>query len=319
MVSFHEEDIDAAREIGTRLYYDHKLEPVGDPRTFALDVKAGQVGGTTVGVLQYHSEIAFHVPSLDVAYAVAVSLSGVLNLRVGQSDVSVGNGSAAILSPSSVVHGTGWSAGTERLALLKFNSSAVESELGRVLARDIRGPIDIQPPFRVDVGDGASWWRMARLLVAGLSGPEDLSWNPLMASSLESALTRALLLASDHPYRDQLHERARPIQSTVIRRAIAVIEERAHLPLTVPELAEASGCSVRALQVGFQRWVGMSPGQYIRRVRMDRVHRELLAASPDTTTVAEVANRWGVPHLGRFAAEYRKVYGVTPMRTLRDR
>ena len=35
------------------------------------------------------------------------------------------------------------------------------------------------------------------------------------------------------------------------------------------------------------------------------------------STVAAIAHRWGFAHLGRFAAAHKKMYGVTPLQTLR--
>jgi AraC-like DNA-binding protein len=49
------------------------------------------------------------------------------------------------------------------------------------------------------------------------------------------------------------------------------------------------------------------------------VHLELRAADPATTTISQVAARWGFRHQGRFAAEYRRRYGVQPTDTLRRR
>uniref|UniRef100_UPI0034DAE5F1 helix-turn-helix transcriptional regulator n=1 Tax=Paractinoplanes polyasparticus TaxID=2856853 RepID=UPI0034DAE5F1 len=78
-----------------------------------------------------------------------------------------------------------------------------------------------------------------------------------------------------------------------------------------------TGVSERALQAGFQRYVGISPTTYLRQVRLDRVHEELRQADPDRTTVADVAQRWGFRHLGRFAGCYRARYGVSPSQTLK--
>ncbi|MFI7317109.1 helix-turn-helix domain-containing protein [Streptomyces venezuelae] len=59
--------------------------------------------------------------------------------------------------------------------------------------------------------------------------------------------------------------------------------------------------------------------QYLRRVRLDRTHRELRLAEPTTQTVTSVAYRWGFFHPGRFAADYRAAYGEPPSHTLRRR
>ncbi len=104
----------------------------------------------------------------------------------------------------------------------------------------------------------------------------------------------------------------------VLRRAMAFIEEQADHPLTVNEIAAAAGVGIRGLQSAFRRHLDITPMGYLRRVRLDRVHRELRAADPLTgITVQQTARRWGFANLGRFAAEYRSTYGVVPSQTLR--
>jgi transcriptional regulator GlxA family with amidase domain len=61
--------------------------------------------------------------------------------------------------------------------------------------------------------------------------------------------------------------------------------------------------------------VGVSPREYIRWVRLDRVHGDLAAGAGGT--VAEIAFRWGFTHVPRFAGAYRERYGVPPSATLR--
>jgi AraC-like DNA-binding protein len=57
---------------------------------------------------------------------------------------------------------------------------------------------------------------------------------------------------------------------------------------------------------------------YLREVRLNRVHDELLSAAPDDVTVSVVASRWGFLHHGRFAEAYRRKFGCSPSATLRS-
>nr|WP_231747860.1 helix-turn-helix transcriptional regulator [Auraticoccus cholistanensis] len=104
-----------------------------------------------------------------------------------------------------------------------------------------------------------------------------------------------------------------------VRRATAFIEEHAGEPVTAAQIAAAAGIGVRALQYAFARHHSATPSEYLRRVRLERAHRELLEAQPgDGRTVAAVAARWGFPRPGRFASHYRAVYGRSPSETLRS-
>lgn len=61
-----------------------------------------------------------------------------------------------------------------------------------------------------------------------------------------------------------------------------------------------------------------TPLGHLRTVRLNLVHRDLRAAGPHAgATVTQLAGRWGFWHTGRFAAQYRAVYGCSPSETLR--
>ncbi|MEW2413154.1 helix-turn-helix domain-containing protein [Streptomyces sp. NPDC046866] len=102
-----------------------------------------------------------------------------------------------------------------------------------------------------------------------------------------------------------------------LRRAVVFMEENAHADIGLGHIAAAAHVTPRALQYAFRRHAGTTPLAYLRRVRLERAHTELLAADPGGgTTVTAVAARWGFGHTGRFAAAYRQVYGVPPSVTL---
>lgn len=58
---------------------------------------------------------------------------------------------------------------------------------------------------------------------------------------------------------------------------------------------------------------------YLRRVRLDHAHEDLVRADPsDGTTVTSVGYRWGFSSSSRFAQHYRAAYGIAPSDTLRN-
>ncbi len=72
------------------------------------------------------------------------------------------------------------------------------------------------------------------------------------------------------------------------------------------------------MQEAFRRHLDTTPMAYLRRVRLERAHRELQVTDPAAGgTVAEIAARWGFAHHGRFAALYQGCYGHAPSATLR--
>jgi AraC-like DNA-binding protein len=102
-----------------------------------------------------------------------------------------------------------------------------------------------------------------------------------------------------------------------LRRAVAFIDEHAHEDITAADIAAAACVTIRSVQLAFRRHLDTTPTEYLRRVRLDHAHRQLVAADPDHESVTAVAYRWGFPSPSRFAAAYREAYGVLPSRSLR--
>lgn len=106
--------------------------------------------------------------------------------------------------------------------------------------------------------------------------------------------------------------------SAAVRRAVDFVDAHAERPLTQAGIASAASTSPAQLEAAFERQHGITPLGYLRRVRLERAHRDLQAADPaGGATVAAIATRWGFPKLETFAAQYRDVYGQAPSHTLR--
>jgi AraC-like DNA-binding protein len=100
------------------------------------------------------------------------------------------------------------------------------------------------------------------------------------------------------------------------RRARRYILDRLEDPPSVRELCRVSGANYATLERGFKETYGLSPRAHLKALRLAQVRRHL--RNPDkTTTVTGVALRWGFFELGRFAGEYRRRFGESPIETLR--
>ncbi|GMA84865.1 hypothetical protein GCM10025868_01150 [Angustibacter aerolatus] len=140
------------------------------------------------------------------------------------------------------------------------------------------------------------------------------SWA-LAAESLLARLTsQAALEASQAARADRRDDRSWPGS---LRRAVAAIDADPATPLDLPALSRTVGVTPRALQAAFSRHVGCTPSAYLRRVRLQHAHADLVGGAGEPPRVAEVAARWGYSNAGRFAADYRATYGVTPSSVVR--
>jgi TolB-like protein/AraC-like DNA-binding protein/Flp pilus assembly protein TadD len=101
-----------------------------------------------------------------------------------------------------------------------------------------------------------------------------------------------------------------------VRAAVALIRTTLRRPITIAELADHCGVAKRTLNEHFRGIFGISPIRYQRQLRLAAVREELLQSKADTT-VTEIAEKFGFNHFGRFAGQYRKIFGETPSMTLR--
>ncbi|WP_193494393.1 helix-turn-helix domain-containing protein [Nitrincola alkalisediminis] len=87
-------------------------------------------------------------------------------------------------------------------------------------------------------------------------------------------------------------------------------------PPSIIDLCNRVGASRRKLQYCFQETLGINPVAYLRMLRLNAVHRELLQPH-SYMAVQDIAMHWGFWHLSRFSSEYRQLFGELPSDTLR--
>lgn len=138
---------------------------------------------------------------------------------------------------------------------------------------------------------------------------------PAVRRRLEDSLVMAGVGAL-HPIRDD-RSVAAVSHVRAVRAAFDVLEARSGEPIYLAELCVAADVSERTLRSAFQHLYGVSPIRYLTLRRMELVRRALRNADPCATRVSTIASRFGFTNLGRFAAEFRRLYGESPLQTLR--
>ncbi|WP_165918874.1 MULTISPECIES: helix-turn-helix transcriptional regulator [unclassified Curtobacterium] len=135
--------------------------------------------------------------------------------------------------------------------------------------------------------------------------------DPALPVDERAALNRRIatvVLSTFSPSRSDVEHR--------MRRAIRFVHDQADQPLSVADIADSCGLSERGVQDLFRRRLAVTPMQYLREVRLDRVHLELGRSRSGGLLVSDVARRWQFTHLGRFAAHYRARFGEQPHETI---
>ena len=179
----------------------------------------------------------------------------------------------------------------------------------------------------VSVLNGAGSWRpvgaalqtLHRLHAAAITMFERRAGEVLAASAvhgLEQQLIHALVECLSDGVPGAHNRRTAERHGNLMARfedACAPCEHRAS---TLIELCATLGVPERSLRTSCMQHLGMGPMSYLRLRRLKSVRRALCSASPDDSSVAELARRYGFTELGRFAVKYRQVFGELPSATL---
>jgi AraC-like DNA-binding protein len=316
---FQTSDLDEARSRVTQVFCDHKLSVVGSRQRVKASMHYRGIGALGLGRMGYGATVAIDPGQLQSFYLVQILLKGSEGVRTAGETVHSTLEVASVVSPSepmTMLHHEG----CEKL-FVRVERAALEQQCISHLGRPLRDPLVFAPGMALDQPRAAAWVRWVRWLFEELGDDlsKDSPWvdSPLLASQIEQAGIAALLQCQPHSYREVLAASGQHgISPGFVRRAEAYIDERAHEPMSVAELACHVGVSTRALFLGFRKYRGTTPMRYLAEVRMARVHDELSQGRLPGETVREVALRWGFAHLGHFSARYRQKYGELPSQTL---
>jgi AraC-like DNA-binding protein len=301
---------DEAAVAGRAAFFPHRLTVLGPPEAFELTLAVRRLGAVTVGLVGYGTDVALSFGPVDAGYQVVVPLSGRLEAHNGGRRIVTRPGRAGVYVPGETT--VDLVTGDCLLLGVRLERRPLEQELEELLDRPLRRPVELAPTVDLTRGPGRDWLELVQTVRPQPARRNDLLDQPSVADRLGAALITGLLLAAA----PNDTRPADPAGPGPVRRALEMIEDRYPEALTITDLAAASHISVRRLQAGFRRHVGMPPMSYLREFRLDRAHELLRRARPDATSVTEVAMTCGLRHLGRFAAEYQHRYGETPSQTL---
>jgi AraC-like DNA-binding protein len=305
-----------ASAAAARVYHEHRLTILGDHDAFTMSLDAASLGPITLGWLSFDTEIRVDAEPHADAYQVNLMSAGQTRAYCGSDQMIATSTRGMIFRPDRPTGFVGWRTPGQMLAI-KIERHALEDEMRQLLHRPVTGPIAFELALDLSRRAAADWNELVCTLATGLFDPGSLFRQPIMTVPLVHAILSGLLLSADHDLRAQLDAPARSIGPTSVRRADEYIEQHAHEPLTVAQVASSAGVSIRALQQGFKRSLGATPYQIIQQTRLERAHHDLVNASTNDATVASIGAKWGFPHAGRFAALYHARYNTYPSTTLR--
>lgn len=163
----------------------------------------------------------------------------------------------------------------------------------------------------------ATWRRTLDYAKATFAAEEAGQHSPTVTAAAR-ALSAATLECFVNNVVTVLDSAQTQVSSEALSHAMAFVQDNAAGTVSVKDIAAAVHLTTRSVQYLFRRELDSTPTEYLRKVRLHRAHEDLIARDHTTTTIREVAARWGFLHTGRFAVLYRETYGQSPHTTLRQ-
>lgn len=286
----------------------HRLAP--RPRE-ALDCTLQHVplGRISLARLCYGGRVTVRSEPLRDCYILGIPLSGAALYRQGaHSEIATGR-TLTILGADEPFT-IDFDAHFDQL-LVRMDARAVEK-----VAIASFGAVPAQP-LEFAIRPGSPAWTctvpVVQMLLANNQFLDNVWRSPHLAAHVEWLLISGLLRV---PSRAPVPTEGQPA-SAGVRRAEEYIHEHVADVISVADIAAAAGMSSRSLFTMFKSERGITPMALVRSLRLERVHEELRQGRPDSTTVTEVALRWGFGHLGEFSRTYAQRFGELPSQTLR--
>jgi AraC-like DNA-binding protein len=307
-------DVDEASHALAQIYTAASIQPLGLAK-FDMRLNAVQLPALTAGYLHFGTDVSIRVDEVG-AYFIDAPLTGMAVNRWHDGRFErTAAGSLAVFTPGMPCE-LDWSSDCGQVCI-KIPEAQMNRQLEAMLNRPVRRRVTFARGMNLHNPTARNWLQLIRVLAHETCRPDGVLAHRLAKQNLQRLVVEGLLLTQPHNYAEALAEDDRPASAGVVTHAIDMMHAYPEFHWSSSEIAHATGVSVRALQKAFQRSGHPAPMTYLRRLRLQRAQADLAISSPRGITVTTVAGRWGFPHLGRFAQQYRQAFGESPSETLR--
>lgn len=238
-----------------------------------------------------------------------VTLGLGIDLRPGSRQWlgEVGPGSIGIFLPGEPHQGLFTAGSTYACATLSAERlEAIAADLELVLDRKQLGGSGIVAQMLPRHALGALQRQFARVHCHRVPSPPPDAGRPML-DALVTALGRAPRPIRGGP-RLSGHGR-------IVARANDYILANLAYPLSVRAIARAAFASQSTLYRAFSEILAETPQSFVRKLRLNRIRRDLASEAELRCTITMIANRWGIGELGRLAGWYRELFDELPSQT----
>jgi AraC-like DNA-binding protein len=202
-----------------------------------------------------------------------------------------------------------WMSVTMPVGLFEVHAAAIgRSDLARIgkEKRVISPPKQLLDCFTASAAGAAALVRNRGM--SALKGPRQ---------ELVSGLLNALSAAITGSYNEvSLPTRKSRSTSDAMTKALEYVRGQQWGGTTVEDLASAADVTSRTLLRMFRQQLGIGPASYLKMRQLNIVRRALRGKLGSSSTITNIMSEHGVTEFGRFASEYRALFGERPSDTV---
>lgn len=306
---------DEAQELVGRIFCEHSLDVKrASADQFHALHNSARFDGFSINYVSYGSAVDIDPGYLGRIFLLQIPLMGQAQVRCGTATFDVAAGKTASLLSPTLPTTMRWDRGCGKLIAL-IDRTHVEQQAAAWADQAARH-VEFTPHVDLRGNTGTVLYGLTRHL-------RDLAehahtgrpLSPAQQARLRDTLITMLLTGQQHTLLPGMRARRGGAAPAHVRRAEEFMEANLDSALSVADIAQASGVSLRALQDGFRRFRDTTIVSRLRDMRLERLHQALQCGGD--TSVTHLAYDMGFSHLGRLAADYRRRYGHTPVETLR--
>lgn len=165
---------------------------------------------------------------------------------------------------------------------------------------------------------GEAWMQAVAAMATALETPPPatrIEIAPHSSQRSSEMIIDLMLELMPHNYSDALSGASHITAPDHVKRTVAFMRRSSGRLLKVEELVPISGVSLRALQYGFSRFLGVSISDYERSIRLERARQDIERNPKERLT--KLVKRGGFSNFARFNDQFEAIYGLTAV-ALRD-
>jgi len=306
-------DLEEAIEAVSEVYCRHELEVGAREGKLTLELNVARAGAQSLVAMAYGAPVAIDAGNFSNLFLIKHCERGAASATQDRQLVEWKQGQTIPLSAGRETR-FAFDAGFAQRSV-KIDAEKLSALCAKLLGHPLDAPLTFAlKPFSPEFEE---LWRRT-LAYVWPSPQQGLEVGPATNGAFDEYLLSLLLNHHPHNYSEELSGPVSTPIPGIVRRAERFMLDHVTTPISVPDVAQHLGVSVRTLQAGFRQWRDTTPNAFLMQTRLERVRDDLLRAGADGN-VTDVALKYGFSHLGRFSAQYQEAFGERPSATLRRR